>query len=155
VDQRRAFRCFHPVVRCVIERFTRVGNGEIDKRRHPTARSSPSPRSVVVSRHGSAKRQLEVNMHVEDARNYVMVFGVDHFRRLVTLEIHAEGGDFLAGYSDVADKCPGRGNHVSALDDPIKAHGAFPSSLFLLPSSLFPPFYLATAVSARSSTSRV
>ena len=135
VDERFAFGFSHPVVRGLIERFTGVGNREIDERRHAAARSCPSPGFIVVSRHRSAKRQFEVNMHIEDARNYVMVFGVHHLRGLVAIEIHAEGGDFLASYSDVADKDSGRRHHVAALDDPIKAHGAFPSSLFPLPSS--------------------
>jgi hypothetical protein len=56
----------------------------------------------------------------------MMAGGVDHLRGFVTLEIHAESGDLLAGYSDVTRERARRRDDVAALDDLVEWHRSFP-----------------------------
>src|SRR4029078_12194932 len=73
-----------------------------------------------VSRDRTAERQLEVDVHVENAGDLVMALGVGDFRRFVALETRAQRRNLLASDSNIADEAAGGVDYVAALDDSVE-----------------------------------
>ena len=122
VGDRFGLRFLHPGVKSLSQRLPFVLDRKIDQRGGAAESCRDRATLEIVCAGSSAKRHIEVGMHVNAAGDDEVIRGVDHAASILDGQPCTDCRDFVTRDADIRDGCVGGGHYRAVPDNGVKTH---------------------------------
>jgi len=112
----------HPGIKGCAQRLPFILDSEINQRCGATKGRCARAGLKIIGAGGTAKRHVEMCVHIDPARHDILIFCINHARRVFTRQVLADGRNLAAADGNVSRVGISGRDHCAVYDEGIKGH---------------------------------